>query len=157
MAANIPLIGESASEAIANELLTFEGLTAEVETGYKNIAKLNDFGPKMIANLKKYGATRFGMLWEAGVRVTVETKAPVKTSKNALTFVITGSFEIPRKEIEIMIKDAGHKKAGSVSKKTSYLLASPGEEGTVKYNTARDLGIKIINSLDELKEVIGNE
>ena len=95
------------------------------------------------------------MLWDAGVRPLDVTKIAKQVSSSDIkTFVITGSFDIPRKEIEQMIKDAGHKTSGSVSSKTSYLLASPGEEGTTKYTKATDLGTPIINSLDELKEII---
>lgn len=155
LAANIPLIGKSASEDIANTVRTLDNLIKEVETGYKTIASIEKIGPKMIASLNKYGAERFGMLWEAEVRPSDVTKVAKKVSNSDVkTFVITGSFDIPRKEIEQMIKDAGHKTSGSVSSKTSYLLASPGEEGTTKYIKATDLGTPIINSLDELKEII---
>ena len=69
-------------------------------------------------------AQRFGMLWDAGVRPLDVTKIAKQVSSSDIkTFVITGSFDIPRKEIEQMIKDAGHKTSGSVSSKTSYLLA----------------------------------
>ena len=53
-----------------------------------------------------------------------------------------------------MIEKAGHKFAGSVSKKTSYLLASPGEEGTSKYKNAIINNIPIIKSIKELKEIL---
>lgn len=155
LAANIPLIGKSASEDIANTIRTLPNLINEVKTGYKTIASIEKIGPKMIENLNKYGAERFGMLWDAGVRPLDVTKVVKKVSSSDIkTFVITGSFDIPRKEIEQMIKDAGHKTSGSVSSKTSYLLASPGEEGSTKYIKATDLGTPIINSLDELKEII---
>ena len=152
-AANIPLIGRSASEAIANEMLNIDNLANDAENDYKKISEIQDFGPKMINSLKAYGTLHFGLLYEAGVRPKAVEKV-VKKAEKQLTFVITGAFEVPRKEIENMIKDAGHKKSGSVSKKTSYLLASPGEESTVKYMTAKELGVKIIHSINELKELI---
>lgn len=155
LAANIPLIGKSASEDIANTVLTLDNLIAEVSNGYKTISAIEKIGPKMISNLNKYGAERFGMLWEAGVRPMEVTKVAKKVSSSDIkTFVITGSFEMPRKEIEQMIKDSGHKVSGSVSSKTSYLLASPGEEGTSKYTKASSLGTPIINTLEELKELL---
>lgn len=156
ISANIPLIGKSASEAIAHKLLTFENLIAEVQNGYTNISTIKDFGPKMLSSLEKYGANRFSLLWEAGVRVTIETKAPINTIPNAITFAITGSFEQTKKEIEDIIKSAGHKVSGSVSRKTGYLLASPSETTSTKYINAQKLNIPIINTLDELKAILNN-
>lgn len=155
-AANMPLIGRSASEAIANHVINIENLMAEVKNNFNNIAKLPDFGPKMIDSLRNNAPLAFAKLWDAGVRPkdVVTKNVPKLSNSQVLTFVITGSFDIPRKEIEDMIKNAGHKKSGSVSSKTSYLLASPGEESTSKYKKAIDLGIKIINSLDELAVII---
>lgn len=151
-AANIPLIGRSASEAMANELLNVEALVEEINH-FERISKIEDFGPKMINSLKEHGQRHFSMLWEAGVRPKPIDRI-IKKADVQLTIVITGAFDIPRKEIETMIKDAGHKVSGSVSKKTSYLLASPGEEGTTKYNKAKELNIPIINTLKELEEIL---
>lgn len=156
ISANIPLIGKSASEAIAHKLFTFENLIAEVQNGYTNISTIKDFGPKMLSNLEKYGANRFSLLWEAGVRVTIETKAPINTIPNAITFAITGSFEQTKKEIEDIIKSAGHKVSSSVSRKTGYLLASPSETTSTKYINAQKLNIPIINTLEELKAILNN-
>ena len=149
----IPLIGKTASEAMANTLLTVDNLIADANNDYKITATIQDFGPKMISSLRTYGNENFGMLWEAGVR-PISVENVIKKADVQLTFVITGAFDIPRKEIETMIKNAGHKVSGSVSKKTSYLLASPGEESTTKYKKAQELDIKIIHKLEELEELI---
>lgn len=151
-ASNIPLIGRSASEAMANTLLNLDTLVEEIND-FSKTSQIPDFGPKMINSLKTYGQLHFGILYEAGVRPR-DVETVVKKAENQLTFVITGSFDIPRKEIETMIKNAGHKTSGSVSKKTSYLLASPGEESTTKYKKAQELGINIIHTLNELEELL---
>lgn len=155
VAANIPLIGKSASEDIANEIRTLEKLIEEVHNDYKTILAIDGIGPKMVNNLKEFGSLRFGQLWDAGVRPKdVETVVNKKSTDEIKTFVITGSFDISRKEIEAMIKGAGHKTSGSVSRKTNYLLASPGEEGTTKYAKAKELGTAIINTIDELTALL---
>lgn len=154
-AANIPLIGRSASEDIANKVLTAENLGADILNGCREISSIEGIGDKMIEKLNEFGIKVFGELYDIGVvPKPVEAKKKNVSKDEVLTFVITGAFDIPRKEIEKMIKDAGHKTSGSVSSKTSYLLASPGEEGTSKYIKATSLGTKIINSLEELKEII---
>lgn len=152
-AANVPLIGKSASEAIANTFLNVDALVEDIRDNYKRTSQIPDFGTKMINSLKKYGQDHFSMLWEAGVRPRPVEKA-IKKADVQLTIVVTGAFDIPRKEIETMIKEAGHKTSGSVSKKTSYLLASPGEEGTSKYKKAKELNITIINTLKDLEEIL---
>lgn len=155
VAANIPLIGKSASEDIANEIRTLEKLIEEVHNDYKAILAIDGIGPKMVNNLKEFGSLRFGQLWDAGVRPKdVETVVNKKSTDEIKTFVITGSFDISRKEIEAMIKGAGHKTSGSVSRKTNYLLASPGEEGTTKYAKAKELGTTIINTIEELTALL---
>lgn len=78
----------------------------------------------------------------------------IKKAVNQLSIVITGEFDISRKEITELITDKGHKVSGSVSKKTNYLLAAPGEEGTGKYKKATELNTLIINSIEELKELL---
>ena len=68
-------------------------------------------------------------------------------------FVITGALSKPRSEFEKMIKENGGKVSGSVSSKTTYLLAADGEESSTKYKTAVSLGIEIINE-DKFNELI---
>ena len=58
-------------------------------------------------------------------------------------FVITGSFDRPRSEIEQMILRAGGKASSSVSKKTNYVLC--GEDAGSKLTKAQELGVQIIS------------
>ena len=59
-----------------------------------------------------------------------------------------------REEAKALILANGGKASGSVSKKTSYLLA--GENPGSKLTKAEELGVKVI-SLDELKEMLASE
>jgi DNA ligase (NAD+) len=69
-----------------------------------------------------------------------------------LTFVITGSLpRMSREEAKKLIEDNGGKVTGSVSKKTSYLLA--GDFAGNKLDKAKELNIKIINEA-ELSKII---
>jgi DNA ligase (NAD+) len=69
-----------------------------------------------------------------------------------LTFVITGTLpHMSREEAKKLIEDNGGKVTGSVSKKTSYLLA--GDSAGSKLDKAKELNIKIINE-DKLSEII---
>ena len=70
-----------------------------------------------------------------------------------LTFVITGTLPtLGRKEAQEMLEKAGAKVSGSVSKKTSYVLA--GEAAGSKLTKAQELGINIIDE-EQLYKLLG--
>lgn len=154
-AANIPLIGRSASEAIASNLLTVNSLIEEIMNNNMNkIASIDGFGSTMIASLRKHAAHNMELLFNHVKPMDEEANTITHVPNEILTFVITGSFDEPRKTIEEIIKGAGHKVSGSVSKKTSYLLAALGEEGTTKYKKAIEENITIIRTIQELNELL---
>ena len=69
---------------------------------------------------------------------------------NGLTFVLTGTLPtLKREEAKELIEKRGGKCSGSVSKKTSYVLA--GEEAGSKLTKANELGIPIISEEQLLK------
>jgi DNA ligase (NAD+) len=69
-----------------------------------------------------------------------------------LTFVLTGTLPtLSRDEASEMIKAQGGKVAGSVSKKTNYVVA--GDAAGSKLTKARDLGVTVIDE-DELRRMI---
>jgi len=72
-----------------------------------------------------------------------------------LTFVITGTLPtLGRDAAKALIEDAGAKVAGSVSKKTSYVLA--GTEAGSKLDKAQELGVPVIDeaALHKMLEVL---
>ena len=71
-----------------------------------------------------------------------------------MTFVLTGSLPTySRDDAKKMIEDAGGKVSGSVSKKTSYVVA--GKEAGSKLDKAVALGVKVINEAG-LLSMLGN-
>ena len=90
-------------------------------------------------------------LMEMGVE-TKSTAAPTGDRYAGKTFVLTGTLPtMSRDEASELIKAQGGKVAGSVSKKTSYVVA--GEAAGSKLTKAQDLGVKIIDE-DELKRML---
>ena len=70
-----------------------------------------------------------------------------------LTFVLTGTLPtMTRDEASALIKQAGGKVSGSVSKKTSYVVA--GEEAGSKLTKAKDLGVIVLDE-DGLMRLLG--
>ncbi len=97
--------------------------------------------------LKKLGVKISNPDYEAG---TKKVRGPL----DGLTIVVTGTLSRPRNEIEEVIERLGGHAAGSVSKKTSYVLA--GEEAGSKLEKAKTLGVKVLNE-KEFNNLIGNK
>lgn len=79
-----------------------------------------------------------------GLRMELEPEQANTTggqSLTGMTFVITGTHPIPREELADIIRRHGGKVSGSVSKKTSALVA--GEKAGSKLTKAQDLGVEI--------------
>ena len=73
---------------------------------------------------------------------------------SGLTFVITGTLpSMSREEAKELVEANGGKVSGSVSKKTSYLLA--GENAGSKLTKANDMGIPVISEEDLVTRMIG--
>jgi DNA ligase (NAD+) len=91
-------------------------------------------------------------LRQAGLTFTGEKKK--KSSKlEGLTFVLTGTMpDLTREEAKSRIEAAGGRVSGSVSKKTSYLVA--GEDAGSKLDKAKELKVPVIEQA-QLLEMLG--
>ncbi len=83
---------------------------------------------------------------QAGVNMQAAESIKAGNALEGLTFVITGTMSVPREQIEALIETHGGKVSGSVSKKTSYVVA--GEAAGSKLEKAQSLGIKVISEAD---------
>ena len=93
-------------------------------------------------------------LKNAGVNMT-STEAPQDLRFAGKTFVLTGSLtRFTRDEAEALIADHGGKAAGSVSKKTSYVVA--GEAAGSKLRKAQELGVPVLTE-DEFLALLGGK
>lgn len=97
--------------------------------------------------LKKLGLEVSNPDFDGGIK---KEKKPLE----GLTIVITGTLSKPRNEIEELIERQGGHSAGSVSKKTSYVLA--GADPGSKYDKAKSLGVKILSE-DDFYKLIRNK
>ena len=94
-------------------------------------------------------------LTAAGVLPTAEVVVQQDGPLTGQTVVITGTLEnISRKEAERLIENLGGRASGSVSKKTSFVVAGPGAGS--KLEKALQLGIKVVSE-DEFLQVIKHE
>jgi DNA ligase (NAD+) len=93
-------------------------------------------------------------LGEAGVKLSAEKKVKREVEGvSGKTFVLTGTLPtLKRQDAKLMLEEAGAKVAGSVSKKTDFVVA--GEEAGSKLEKARALGVRVIEE-PELLEMLG--
>ena len=145
-ALGIRQVGAVAGEALAARFGNMEGcLAADAEA----FAAVPDIGSITAENLTVYFAREdvralIGRLAAAGVRMEAVNAAPQDDRFAGKTFVLTGTLPtMTRDEASCLIKAAGGKTAGSVSKKTDYVLA--GEEAGSKLTRAKELGVPVID------------
>lgn len=162
-ALSIPLVGKTASKAIAEaEDYQFESFMRDMtHPGAKFFSHIPGIGDSIINSLDEYFNRECSNVWELGKEFTFETpkKVPLDTSnKKDLTgqvFVITGSlkhFE-NRDALKEKIESFGGKVSGSISKKTTYLINNDIESSSSKNRDAKKNGIPIITEEDFLNMI----
>ncbi len=150
-------VGVSAARALAEHFPHLDALMDATAEALQRIPDVGEVVGASIAQFFREPANRemIEKLRAAGLRLTSEPKpaAAADSKIKGTTWVITGTLSRPRDEIAEEIVRQGGKVSGSVSKKTSYVLA--GEEAGSKLEKAKKLGIKIIGEGEFRKLVAG--
>lgn len=147
-------VGSTVAELLSAQFGTLDALSFAAP---ERIDDIEGIGPILAENIASWFADeRHQRLIEKlkAAGVIFAATAPVQESEKlaGLTFVLTGTLPtLSREDAEVLIKANGGKVAGSVSKKTSYLLM--GEAAGSKADKARELGIHIVSEADLLKMV----
>jgi DNA ligase (NAD+) len=138
---------------VAHVLATnFGSLKALGEASQEQLSAVNEIGPVIAASVHDFFASAAGQktiaaLQAAGIDPQMEVVKPEDAASLPLagkTIVVTGTLKnYDRLTIEQAIVKNGGKAAGSVSKKTDYLLA--GESAGSKLDKAKQLGVAIID------------
>lgn len=138
-------IGEVAAAAMAARFGTLERC---LTVTYDELCGIEDFGDvtaQCVLNFFSHpqNIELCRRLTEAGL-LTSATAKKADDSLGGMTFVLTGTLPtMTRDEASALIKEHGGKVSGSVSKKTTYVVA--GEEAGSKLTKARDLGVNVID------------
>ncbi|CAN5637526.1 NAD-dependent DNA ligase LigA [soil metagenome] len=138
-------VGERTAQALAEEFGSMHALIAATE---EDLTRINDVGPKVAATVHEFFSNQKNLdlierLRTAGLNFTAEKRVR-GTTLEGLTFVLTGTLPtLTRDEAKERIESAGGKVSGSVSKKTSYLVA--GEEAGSKLDKATSLNVPILD------------
>lgn len=144
-------IGEAAAE---NIMAKYDGISDLFSATVEDISEIDDIGEIMAQSVVDFFSLHSTReLIDKLIAAGVETTAPKNANKTAelegLTFVLTGTLtSFSRTEATELLKNAGAKVAGSVSKKTSYVVA--GEAAGSKLDKANELGIPVITEQEML-------
>lgn len=135
----------------------FESIDALSKAAVEDIANIPEFGEKMAQSVviffkQEQTTDTVEKLKNAGVNLKSRGKKQISDNRfEGLTFVLTGILPTySRSDASSIIESYGGKTAGSVSKKTDYVLA--GDEAGSKLDKAQQLGIKIIDE-EEFKKM----
>lgn len=137
-------VGERNAQALAKAFGTLDALLAATP---EQITDVPGFGKNTGASValalqEEHTANLIRKLRAAGLNPQEEET--VRTEQLAgLNFVITGTLSRPRDEIKNALEAAGGRVTGSVTKKTSYLIA--GEEAGSKLDRANELGVPVLD------------
>ena len=147
-------IGVKAAKQLAKKYKTMDAL---MQASIDDLLTIDDMGLIMAQSVYDFfGQSQtqdlISRLKEYGVNMIAQQEEGADDRFSGMTFVLTGALEqFSRKEAEDIIEKFGGKTSGSVSKKTTYVLA--GEDAGSKLTKAQELGVTIITE-QQFKDMI---
>lgn len=146
-------VGEKAAKLLAKKYKTIDNF-AKAE--YEEMIEINDIGEIMARTVTEFFSAEENIEFvdklKRGGMSCIDDEEEISDNRfEGKTFVLTGTLpSMTRSEASALIESFGGKVSGSVSKKTSYVLA--GSEAGSKLTKATALGIEIISE-DDLKNM----
>lgn len=149
-------IGETTAQTLANNLVSLDSIMSADEA---TLLSIPDVGPIVAENILAFFKQSHNLdvikkLISAGIHwPEVKIKSAAEQPLLGKTFVVTGTLEsMGRNEIKAALQERGAKVAGSVSKKTDYVVV--GENPGSKADKAAELGVTILDE-KALLELLG--
>lgn len=155
-ALGIRYVGETVAKKLAR---SFQNATAIQEATKEALVEVDEIGEKIAESVVDYFAfegnrIELGRLAEHGLQLEVsEEDKPLSASLEGMSIVVSGVFhQFSRSELKKMIEQHGGKNVGSISKKTTFVLA--GEKmGPAKKEKAETLGVPLLTEDEFLKKI----
>ena len=141
----IRFVGERTAQLLAQH---FGSIAALRIATAEELEAVNEVGPKVAQAIVEFFAIPKNQqlvddLQSLGLKLTAEKRVTTDTLEG-LTFVLTGTLPtLTREAAKALIEEAGGRVSGTVSKKTSYLVA--GEEAGSKLDKATSLGVPVLD------------
>ena len=156
-ALGIRYVGETTARSVARHFGNIDAIMNATKEELLNVDDVGEVIAESILEFFSEEANRdiVSRLKEAGLRFEADA-APEQLSAEleGKTIVISGNFSISRDEMKALIAANGGKNSGSISGKTSFLLAGE-KAGPEKLKKAEALGISIISE-EEFRQMIGS-
>ena len=149
----IRFVGERTAQFLAEH---FGSMDDFMNASEEELQEVNEIGPRVSAAVREFldepkNVALVERLRAAGLTFTGKKKER-GTALVGKTFVLTGTLaRHARDEAKKLIEDAGGRVAGSVSKKTDYVVA--GEDAGSKLDKARELGVSVIDE-DQMEKLV---
>ena len=146
LALGIRFVGERTAQLLSRH---FGSMEAIENASAEELQNVEEVGPRVSEAIREFFAEQKNRelvqrLADAGLRMTEQKREQLPQPLAGKTFVLTGSLPtLSRDEAKQRIEAAGGKVAGSVSKKTDYVVA--GEEAGSKLDKARTLGVAVLD------------
>lgn len=153
-ALGIRFVGEGVAKILAKALPSIDAL---ISASHEELTQINEIGDAIASSVKAYldepdNLQEITRLKDAGLCFVGEAPSQHSQQLAGLTFVFTGELQtVTRKQAEEIVEAHGGKASGSVSKKTSYVVA--GAEAGSKLKKAQELGVAVITE-DAFLEMI---
>ena len=155
-ALGVRFVGERTAVFLAEAFGSMDAIAAASEN---ELQMAEEVGPRVaeaIVQFFKVPGNRelIDRLRAAGLQFTYESMRPKAGPLHGMTFVLTGTLPtLSRDEAKDLIEKAGGKVSGSVSKKTSFVVA--GEDAGSKLTKAKELGIPVLTEEQLVQKLTG--
>ncbi len=148
-AIGIRYVGETVSKKLANHFKTMEAMKA---ASFEELVSVDEIGEKIAESIVAFfeeekNVTLINRLTDIGLKMKIDPVIDTSISKKLKdnTFVVSGVFEnYSRDQLKRTIEDHGGKNVGSISGKTTYLVAGD-KMGPAKKEKAEKLGVSILS------------
>jgi DNA ligase (NAD+) len=149
----IPHVGNRVAFKLAQHFGSLDAIAKASEAELSGVGEVGEVIAKSVADyFAGAGRAVVKQLQAVGVDPKMEKPAASEQPLAGQTIVVTGTLQtLDRNEIEGLIQSLGGKASGSVSKKTSFLVA--GESAGSKLDKARSLGVPVITEAEFLKKI----
>ena len=154
-ALGIRYVGEATAKSLAGHFGNIDAIAAST---LEDLLKVDDVGQVIAESIYDYFHDETNLeiiarLKESGLRFQMDAvQEKLSSALEGMTIVISGNYSISRDEMKALITAHGGKNSGSISKKTTYLLAGE-KAGPEKLKKAEALGVKVIGE-KELMEML---
>lgn len=155
-ALGIRFVGETVAKKLAHALKNLDALLA---ASFEELVAIEEIGDRIAQSIRDYFSNlenleMLARLQAAGLRFEVEQKEAAGDTLADASIVVSGVFErMSRDELKALIESYGGKNVGSISAKTTYVVA--GENmGPAKLEKAQKLGVTILSE-QEFYDLLG--